>query len=186
MNSLDAIRRLHQHRQWVSGNVLAAARRLSDSQLRERFEIGQGSVWRSLLHMQAAEFVWLEALQGNPEPLFPGDVFGKLPGNQEGAEAIASFDELERRWRELDHRWNGYLASLTAEALGGTVYKTSTSSGAGKQFGTSRLDVLLHVCTHAHYTTAQIVNMLRQLGQTGLPDAMLISLARAEANPQAI
>ena len=38
-------------------------------------------------------------------------------------------------------------------------------------------DVLLHVCTHAHYTSAQVVNMLRQVGLDPLPDVMLISLA---------
>ena len=41
--------------------------------------------------------------------------------------------------------------------------------------------MLLHVCTHAQYTTAQLVNMLRQLGVDRLPDVMLISMARQEA-----
>jgi uncharacterized damage-inducible protein DinB len=40
--------------------------------------------------------------------------------------------------------------------------------------------VLLHVCTHAQYTTAQVVNMLRQVGATSLPDTMLITLARKQ------
>jgi uncharacterized damage-inducible protein DinB len=51
---------------------------------------------------------------------------------------------------------------------------------------TSRGDVLLHVCTHAQYTTAQAVNMLRQVGVEKLPDTMLITLARQEiATPPA-
>jgi hypothetical protein len=33
---------------------------------------------------------------------------------------------------------------------------------------------------HAHYTSAQVVNMLRQLGVENLPETMLISLARRE------
>jgi len=37
------------------------------------------------------------------------------------------------------------------------------------------------VCTHAQYTTAQVINMLRQLGAQPLPDPMLITLARGEA-----
>ncbi|HLJ97295.1 MAG TPA: hypothetical protein VKU02_29315 [Gemmataceae bacterium] len=51
----------------------------------------------------------------------------------------------------------------------------------GKRFGTHRSDVLLHVCTHAHYTAAQVVNMLRHTGMEKLPETMLISLARQEA-----
>ena len=43
---------------------------------------------------------------------------------------------------------------------------------------TRRSEVLLHVCTHAQYTAAQVVNMFRQAGSEKLPDTMLIALAR--------
>jgi uncharacterized damage-inducible protein DinB len=137
-----------------------------------------------LTHLLAAEYVWLEALGGNDDPLLPGDRRGKLPGNQEGAGAIASFEELRTHWRALDERWNEYLAGLTDESLDEIVYKISTSSGLGKRHPTRRADVLLHVCTHAQYTSAQLVNMLRQLGVTSLPDGMLITLARNERGQQ--
>jgi uncharacterized damage-inducible protein DinB len=110
----------------------------------------------------------------------PGDVSGKLPGNQEGEGPIRSLDELALKWEELDQRWNVYLDSLTDDDLGEIVYKTS--SGRGKRHGTRRADVLLHVCTHAQYTTAQLMNMLRQLEVTPLPDVMVISLARQKAS----
>lgn len=74
-----------------------------------------------------------------------------------------------------------YLISLSDESLEEIIYKISISSGLGKRHGTKRADVLLHLCTHAQYTTAQLMNMLRQLGVSPLPDVMLISLARQEA-----
>lgn len=181
MNAVDLLRRLHQHRAWVNGNLLAAAATLSDEQLRSPFQIGQGSVWKSLVHLYAAEYVWLEALLGNDDPLVQGDVRGKLPGNQQGEGGITGLDDLRRKWAALEQRWHGYLAALTPDALEETVYKVSTSSGLGKRFGSRRADVLLHVCTHAHYTAAQAVNMLRQAGADTLPETMLISLARHEA-----
>ncbi|REJ82090.1 MAG: DUF664 domain-containing protein [Planctomycetota bacterium] len=180
VNAADLIRRLHQHRMWVNHRLLVAMRSLSEEQLRQPFAIGQGSVWRTLTHLLAAEYVWLEAMLGNESPVMPGDVPGKLPGNQEGEEAIRSLHELISKWQELDHRWNEYLNSLTDDDLDEVVYKTSTSSGRGKRHGTRQADVLLHVCTHAQYTTAQLMNMLRQLGVTPLSDVMLISLARQE------
>jgi uncharacterized damage-inducible protein DinB len=181
MNAVELVRRLHQHRAWVNGNLLAAAAGLSDEQLRAPFPIGQGSVWKSLLHLYAAEYVWLEALLGNEEGLAPGDLPGQLPGNQQGEGALAGLGELRDRWSALERRWGGYLAALAPEALADVVYRKSTRPGAGKRFGTRRGDVLLHVCTHAHYTAAQVVNMLRQLGVEKLPETMLISLARQEA-----
>lgn len=152
MTASNVIRRLHQHRMWVNHRLLEAVRPLSEEQLRQPFAIGQGSVWRPLTHLLAAEYVWLKALLGNKSPVMPGDVSGKLPGNQEGEGAIRSLDELASRWEELTRRWNQYLGMLTDDDLDEIVYKTSTSSGRGKRHGTRRADVLLHVCTHAQYT----------------------------------
>jgi uncharacterized damage-inducible protein DinB len=180
MDAVDLLKRLHQHRAWVNGNLLNAAAQMSDEQLRSLFEIGQGSIWRSLVHLYAAEYVWLEALLGNDDPLVQGDVPGKIPGNQQGEGKITGLDELRQKWSALEQRWVEYLASLKPDALNELVYKKIASSGWGKRFGTRRGDVLLHVCTHAQYTTAQVVNMLRQAGAEKLPDVMLISLARQE------
>ena len=143
MNAVDLVRRLHQHRAWVNGNLLTDAAALSDEQLRSPFQIGQGSVWKSLVHLYAAEYVWLEALLGNDDPLVQGDVPGKLPGNQQGEGGITGLDDLRQKWSALEQRWVGYLASLTPGSLDELVYKKSTSSGLGKRFGTRQGDVLL-------------------------------------------
>lgn len=181
MNAVRLIRRLHQHRMWVEDLLLAAVRPLAAAELHRQFPIGQGSVWRTLTHLAAAEHVWLEALLGDENPVFAGDIRGKLPGNQEGDGAITSLKDLAAIWQTLHERWREYLSRLRSQSLDEIVYKVSTSSELGQRRGTMRGDVLLHVCTHAQYTTAQLVNMLRQLGHTQLPDVMLITLARQEA-----
>lgn len=178
MNAVELLQRLQQHRAWVNSNLLTAAANLSDEQLRSPFPIGQGSIWKSLLHLYAAEYVWLEALLGNEQFLVPGDLPGKLPGNQQGEGGVTDLADLRLKWSELEKRWTGYLANLSSAALEEVVYRKSSS---GQRFGTRRSDVLLHVCTHAHYTAAQVVNMLRHVGVEKLPETMLISLARHEA-----
>ena len=179
--ALALIRRLHQHRTAVNQLLLAAAESLTDEQLHRPLEIGQGSLWKSLTHLFAAEYVWLEALHGNEQPVAPGDSPVGLPGNQTGPSPLGSLAELRNEWSELDQRWGGSLAALRVEQLGELIYKTSIRSVAGQRLGLARSDVLLHVCTHAQYTAAQVVNMLRQVGAPVLPDVMLISLARREA-----
>jgi uncharacterized damage-inducible protein DinB len=182
MDSVQLIRRLHQHRAWANRNLLAAAGELRDEGLRQLFQIGQGSIWKSLVHLYAAEFVWLAALLGEDDPLVPGDLPGKIPGNQQGTGGIVDLADLRQKWSLLEQRWSDYLAPLTPAALDETIYKKSTSSGAGQRWGSRRADVLLHVCTHAQYTTAQVTNMLRQAGVEKLPDTMLITLARQESS----
>ena len=179
MNVIELLQRLHQHRAWVNGNLLTATATLSHEQLRSAFPIGQGSVWKSLVHLYAAEYVWLEALLGNEEFLVPGDVPGKLPGNQQGEGGVTDLADLRLKWSELEKRWTGCLANLPSTALEEIVYRKSTSLGT--RLGVHRSDVLVHVCTHAHYTAAQVVNMLRHAGMEKLPETMPISLARYEA-----
>jgi uncharacterized damage-inducible protein DinB len=168
MNVVELFQRLHQHRAWVNGNLLTAATTLTDEELRSPFQIGQGSIWKSLVHLYAAEYVWLEALHGNEAFLVPGDLPGKIPGNQQGAGGIAGLDDLRQKWITLEQRWVGYLGTLRPAALEQVVYR----KGSLGRFGTRRSDVLLHVCTHAHYTAAQVVNMLRQIGVDRLPSPL--------------
>jgi uncharacterized damage-inducible protein DinB len=157
----------------VNDNLLKAAADLHVGQLRSEF-IGQGSIWKSLVHLYAAEYVWLETLLGNEEFLVPGD----LPGNQQGEGGIKDLADLRQKWSGLEERWTGYIASLSSAALEEVVYRKSTSLGT--RLAIRRSDALLHVCTHAHYTAAQVVNMFRQAGIEKLPETMLISLARQE------
>jgi uncharacterized damage-inducible protein DinB len=181
MDSSQVIQRLHQHRAWVNQNLLEAATSLSET-VAVAVPIGQGSIWKSLVHLYAAEYVWLEALLGDEEPLVQGDLPGKLPGNQMGEKRITSLQELKTLWTTLEQRWAVYLSNLNSDSLDDVVYKKSSSALVGNRFGTRRSDILLHVCTHAQYTTAQIVNMLRQCEVEKLPDTMLILMARQEAS----
>jgi uncharacterized damage-inducible protein DinB len=179
MTAIDVLRRLHQHRAWVNGNLLTAATSLSDEELRSTFPIGQGSVWKSLTHLYAAEHIWLETLLGKEEFLVPGDVPGKIPGNQEAEGGMTRLDDLRQKWSALEQRWIDYLTALTPAALEEVVYRKRAS---GERFGIRRSDVLMHVCTHAHYTSAQVINMLRHNRVEKLPETMVVSLARREAD----
>ena len=62
-----------------------------------------------------------------------------------------------------------------------TVYRTRQTAGQKQRFGFRRSDGLLHACTHAHYTSAQVVNMLRHCGIAKLPQVMLMAMAMIEA-----
>lgn len=178
MEATDVIRRLHEHRAWVNANLLASVRDLSEEQLQRPFAIGQGSIWKSLTHLYAAEYVWLQALLGEEAAVLPGDLPDRLPGNQMGEGKISGLDELTQDWSTLNQRWTEYLNGLSASSLDEIVMKKSINLGV--RFGASRADVLIHVCTHAHYTVAQVVNMLRQTGVAKLPNTMLMALARLQ------
>lgn len=101
MDAIELIRRMHQHRAWVNTNLLTVAGGLSPEQLRKEFPIGQGSVWQSLLHMYGAEYTWLETLLGTEKFVVPGDVPGKLVGNQQGVGGMTQLPDLQQNWANL-------------------------------------------------------------------------------------
>lgn len=184
MDGVQIIRRLHQHRRWVNENLLESASALTDEQLQRSFPIGQGSIWKTLTHLYAAEYHWLKAMQGIESPLVPGDVAGKLPGNQLGEGGFRDLKDLKQKWSVLEEEWDCVLGQLTSESLEEIVHKVAASAPVGTRLSARRSDVLLHVSTHAQYTTAQLINMLRQLGVEKFPQTMLIALARQEAAAQ--
>ena len=100
MDSIDLIRRLHEHRAWGNRRLLDAAASLDDERLYRSFSIGRGSIWKSLLHLYAIEWVWFEVLHGDPCPTLPGDLPEELPGNQEAPGGMQTLAELRNRWAE--------------------------------------------------------------------------------------
>jgi uncharacterized damage-inducible protein DinB len=66
--AVSILQRLHQHRAWANEKLVEAAATLSPEELRGPQGIGQGSVWQSLLHMYAAEYLWLETMHGDEDP----------------------------------------------------------------------------------------------------------------------
>jgi uncharacterized damage-inducible protein DinB len=157
---------MHAHRRWADARALEAGRALSDAQLRQQFPIGQGTVLATLTHLYAAELVWMETFDGNPNPPSPFDI------------KMESLAALEPAWRELDARWVRFLDGLTDADLARPVTKRAPD---GRMYTTAGVDVHLHMCLHANYTLAQLTNMLRHLGVPPLPQFMMITMAREEA-----
>ncbi len=180
-SAVEIIKRLHEHRRWSIRQMLSVAKGLSQEQLNRTFAIGQRTVWRSLFHLYAAEYVWLGALEGNERPVVPGDDPGMLPGNQRLGSEVDTIEKLATVWEALQQRWHEFLNGFFEAHLNRPVKKIVTSSGPARVIQTPARDILMHVCMHAHYTMSQLNNMLRQLGVDPVPDIMLITLAREEA-----
>lgn len=167
MNAADVIRRLHEHRLWTNERMIDACAALSDTDRRKPFPMGPGSVWGTLVHVYGAEMVWLGALGAVTARPFPGD------------STFKSLDDLLIAWNDLHEQWRRYLAKLDDRELSRPVTRTNLK---GVTTTTAASDVLLHVCTHSMYHVAQLMNMLRHLGVSPLPETNLITMAREQWN----
>lgn len=144
---------LFSYGDWANGVVLEAASRLSDAQLDQPFDMGIGSVRKTLLHIRFAEQWWLTNwIEG------PGRPFPELP-------PTATVGDLRTLWRETISARNAELAKRSDEDLR-RIVEAVPRPGVVRTFpqGTT----MLQLCSHGIHHRAQVVNMIRRAGGAAL------------------
>lgn len=166
----DQIRELVAFNVWANHRVLGAAEGLTVEQFTQAMGSSFSSVRDTLGHIWAAEWLWLERLQGRTP--------AGLPNPKEFGE-VAS---LRTRWAELDKRWLEYASRLNDTELQEDVdYKTIT-------YGPSRdprWQIIQHVVNHGTYHRGQVVTMLRQLGAKGVGTDLIMFYRERKAAAKA-
>lgn len=147
--NLETSRQMLAYNDWADAQVLAAAAPLSSAQLDQPFEIGRGSLRRTLLHVYGGEHVWLQRSMGQSETPWVDE--------DEAVDVQTIRSRFEAMWRERD----AFLRTLSdADLSRPQVYRDSR----GSRFQATLGEMLLQMYLHSTHHRAQIVNMLRRLG----------------------
>lgn len=148
--SADLLRTQFAYNAWANRRLVEAASELSQEELTHDFRTADHSVLETLVHVFAAERVWLARLQGGPNPGFV-------------TEADRSIAALRNDWPALAERWDLWLRGLTDESAAALI---SYHDMKGTPW-TQRLDKLvLHVVNHGTHHRGQVSGFLRALGHT--------------------
>ncbi|MGE0480977.1 MAG: DinB family protein [Phycisphaerae bacterium] len=149
MIRLPTIRELFAYNDWARQRLLDASAALADDALDRPFQMGQGTLRKTLHHLYAAERVWLDRWLG---VVTPPDrrVADRAPLAALAADQHALAAERDR-----------FIAALRDDELSRPVTYTNLR-GETNTFELGRL--LLHVCNHGVHHRAQALNMLRRLG----------------------
>lgn len=142
-STLDHLRRLWDHVFWADALLAQALRAAGDALPEALREYG---------HLLSAEETWLARLERRAAsyPLWP---------QPSVAEAEAMREATEVAYR-------AYLAGLDEEGLHRTV---SYSNSAGRSFGNTVADILLHLALHGQYHRGKVNLLLRQAGTLPAP-----------------
>jgi uncharacterized damage-inducible protein DinB len=148
MNRQDILT-LYDYNAWANGRTLGAVEPLSSEQFLKDLGSSFPSVRDTLVHIAAAEWVWLRRWQGeSPTALIPGTDF-------------PTFASVQERFATIQRERQSLLASLTEERLAQPFdYKDL----AGNAHRLPLVQSLQHVVNHGTYHRGQITTMLRQLG----------------------
>ncbi len=143
------LRELYEYNRWANERVLDAAAGLSAEAYARDLGSSFPSVRDTLVHVFAAEWVWLSRWQGTSPAGLPADW------------ELSTVEALRTRWAEVERERAALLAGLGDAELDRTVAYRNTK---GEPFTSSLGQMLRHVVNHSTYHRGQVTTMLRQLG----------------------
>ncbi|MCG3129811.1 MAG: hypothetical protein FLDDKLPJ_00546 [Phycisphaerae bacterium] len=133
---------------WANQVLLDAAQELGDAPLDQTFEMGVGTLRKTLQHVRSAEHWWLTNWTRGPVEGFPA-----MPADQ-------SIGELRLAWRETISARDAFLQTRRAADLA-TPVEGRPRTGVVRSIDLG--GAMLQLCGHGVHHRAQAVNMLRSL-----------------------
>jgi uncharacterized damage-inducible protein DinB len=151
--SADILRNHLSYTAWASQRLVGAASKLSAEELNRDFKSADHSILGTLVHVFAADRIWLARVSNAPPAPFT-------------TEADYHLEVLQNDWPALQEGWRKYGDSMTDEAAGGTIAYKDTKGNAYSQ---PLWQIILHVVNHGTHHRGQVSGFLRALGQTPPP-----------------
>jgi uncharacterized damage-inducible protein DinB len=145
---LDTIRKYYRYGDWAFHRIASVASVLTDDRLDRRFEMGLGSLRKTLLHIRDAEQSWLDNWTKGSTP-----GFNQLPENTTVA-------ELRGLFQQTAERRDAFVSELTSDDLQRPII---AQPAPGKKLQFRLGEAILQLCGHGTHHRAQALNMLRRL-----------------------
>lgn len=149
MSRVDTLKELFLFNDWGRDRLMAAALPLPDAKLDQPFEMGPGSLRKTLQHLASVEQVWLERWLGNANPDYAA------------LSAERPLDRLSSDWQTTAAARNEFINRLDEAGLSRMV---SFTTRTGEPYTLALGDLMLHVVMHGVHHRAQVTNMLRHVG----------------------
>jgi uncharacterized damage-inducible protein DinB len=163
--SADIAREHLLYTAWASQRLVHAIENIPSDQLTHDFETSDHSILGTLVHIFAADRVWLKRLQGEAVSGFVSD-------------SDFSLHVLQIDWPLLHGKWNEWAANRSAESMAASF---SYLDLKGNPHASTVWEIVLHVVNHGTHHRGQVAGFLRALGHTP-PQLDLIRYYREARN----
>ena len=138
---------------WASRRLVDAASRLSADELKRDFQTADHSVLGTLVHVFAADRIWLARVTAAAAGPFV-------------SEADYSLAVLQKDWPALHEKWQQWAGGVTDESAQRVVSYKDTE---GNPYQRVLWQLILHVVNHGTHHRGQVSGFLRTMGQTPPP-----------------
>lgn len=134
---------------WASKRLVDLAAELTSAELTRDFGTSEKSVLGTLVHVFAADRIWLARVQG------------ETPAKFLDPDADMRLDVLQTQWAPILDRWQAFAAEPARVA----EYKDLK----GNPYQTPVWQIILHMVNHGSHHRGQASGMLRAMGKTPPP-----------------
>ena len=151
--SADTLRTHIEYSAWASRRMVDAAAQLTPDELTRDFGTADKSVLGTLVHVFAADRIWLARIAGAAKSPFTTDTDFQL-------------SVLQNDWPQVYEGWRRWAAGLTEESAH-TLH--AYQDLRGRQWQQPVWMIVLHVVNHGTHHRGQAAGFLRSMGHTPPP-----------------
>jgi Uncharacterized protein conserved in bacteria len=149
--TLNDIHLLYEFNYWAKAKMLGAVESLPEESIYKDLKTSFGSLHATLVHICAAEDVWLQRFTGTASPKFLK--VADMP----------TYGSIKTKWGDVEKGMLVYVHSLTDQRLQQSFSYTNIKS---ESFSNVCWQTLQHLVNHGTYHRGQVTTMIRQLGGT--------------------
>jgi uncharacterized damage-inducible protein DinB len=148
MRSIEEVAKLLDYNRWANARTLESVAPLPQEELDRKLGGSFPSVRETLVHIYAAEWIWLERWRGTSPKGLPSP------------DEMKTLDGLKERWAKVEKDRSEFARGLSDQRLGETIsYFNLAGEGRKNRLG----ELFVHVVNHSSYHRGQVATMLRQL-----------------------
>jgi len=155
---MDILDRLIAHNEWATRELIERCGKLSSEEYHREMEIGLCTLHKTCAHIVGVMFVWGNMIATDS----PGEV-RDLSKVCAGPEEL--LQELSKAHSCLTDAASGVRSENRLDEILEQVHPRTKM-----RYRCTRGSMITHVLTHGMHHRAQVLQMLRQLGETELPD----------------
>lgn len=148
---------------WANKILSSMIRQAGSSKAEQEIMSSFPSMYKTVLHIFDAQFLWLHRMQHDHFPEAPSKSFK------------GSVDELVNEFLQSSKNLSDFVGGMQKDDFENTLtYKNSK----GVQFESTFGETILHCLNHSTFHRGQVITMLRQAGETNLVPTDYVAYCR--------